>query len=181
MTEQHRSREIPHQTYDSKGKLGAITAAVLSVLAAFGSLLGGHAANTAILKQTQATDEWAYFQSQGTKTHLYEANRQMLLLYAEMQGKAHNSFVKHAANEFTTKSKEFEAGTKELSDEATKLENESAHDFERYIRYALSVACFEIGIVLASISILVGYQSLLISSLIAGGSGIGVLITSFLL
>ena len=35
----------------------AITAAVLAVFAAFGSLLSGHAANEAILAQNRATDQ----------------------------------------------------------------------------------------------------------------------------
>ena len=41
--------------------LSAITAAVLAVLAAIGSLLSGYTVSQAILKQTQATDQWAYY------------------------------------------------------------------------------------------------------------------------
>ena len=51
--------------------VSAVTAAVLAVLAAIGSLLSGHAVNQAILEQTKATDQWAYYQTKSTKGHVY--------------------------------------------------------------------------------------------------------------
>ena len=53
--------------------VSAVTAAVLAVLAAIGSLLSaGHAVNQAILEQTKATDQWAFYQAKSTKSHVYQ-------------------------------------------------------------------------------------------------------------
>ena len=51
-----------------------------------GSLLSGHAANQAILEQSQATDQWAYFQAKSTKQHIYEADKSVVAALAQLQG-----------------------------------------------------------------------------------------------
>ena len=43
-----------------------------------GSLLSGHAVNQAILAQTQATDQWAYYQAKSTKQQLYEVGGKLI-------------------------------------------------------------------------------------------------------
>jgi hypothetical protein len=48
------------------------------VCAAFGSLLSGHAANEAILAQTRATDQWAFFQAKGTKEQIFDVGSQVI-------------------------------------------------------------------------------------------------------
>src|ERR1700734_2885304 len=72
----------------------AVTASILAVLAALGSLLAGHTANDAILKQTQATDQWALFQAKGTKAHIFEGDREVISAIASMEGKESSDVVK---------------------------------------------------------------------------------------
>jgi hypothetical protein len=66
----------------------AITAAVLAVFAAFGSLLSGHAANEAILAQSEATDQWAFFQAKGTKEQIFDVGSQMVNALTEATAQA---------------------------------------------------------------------------------------------
>jgi hypothetical protein len=71
---EHHHQEHEHPAEDGSRReiiVSAITAAVLAVFAALGSLLSGHEANQAILNQTRASDQWAYFQSKSTKGHIY--------------------------------------------------------------------------------------------------------------
>src|SRR5208337_4073813 len=63
--EHHHGHEHGSDARGSEMTVSAVTAAVLAVLAAFGSLLSGHAVNQAILEQTKATDQWAFYQAGG--------------------------------------------------------------------------------------------------------------------
>ena len=80
-TVEHHHHEEGHRHESAEKRflmLAAVAAAVLAVLAALGSLLSGHAANQAILSQTQAADKWAYFQAKSTKGHLYEVSKEVV-------------------------------------------------------------------------------------------------------
>ena len=68
----HDHARVPPDGHAPEGatpapRVSAVTAAVLAVLAALGSLSSGHAANQAILAQSKATNQWAYFQAKSTK------------------------------------------------------------------------------------------------------------------
>ena len=76
--EHHHGAEHGASAAGREMTLSAITAAVLAVMAALASLLSGHEVNQAILKQTQATDQWAYFQAKSTKQQLYEVGGKLI-------------------------------------------------------------------------------------------------------
>jgi hypothetical protein len=148
----------------------AITAAALAVLAAIGSLLSGHAANQAILAQTKATDQWSYYQSKSTKGHIYEVAGELASALAASSGSGEQA--KTAQDRFRAEAKRYEKEKEEIQAEARKLEEESGHEFHKHHRYALGVATFQVGIVLASVSILVRFKPLQVLSLLAGVIGL---------
>ena len=54
----------------------ALTAALLSVLAAITALFASHYANEAMIEQIQASDQWSFYQAKGIKSVVLEkANR----------------------------------------------------------------------------------------------------------
>ncbi len=146
--------------------LSAITAAVLAVFAAFGSLLAGHEANQAILNLTRANDEWAYYQSKSTKGHVYEVGKEVVR--AIVQGDEARTKVQPALDRFDKQIQKYDTEKSEISVKAKQLEQRSEHEFEKHHYFALGIAAFQIGIVLASISILVRYRLIWIASLFAG-------------
>jgi len=150
----------------------AITASVLAVLAALASLLSGHAANEAILKQTEASDKWAYFQAKSTKSHIFEGNKYVVRAFAEMQGKLDAPSVKTAIEEFEKKVKDYDKDKEKIKEEAEQIEHASTVEFSKHHNLALAVACFQIGIVLASVSILVHSRYLYTGSILAGVVGV---------
>ena len=151
--------------------LPAVTAAVLAVCAAVGSLLSGHAANEAILGQARASDQWALYQARSTKGHLYEANQDLLATLASLQG-SKTERVQEKLDEFRAKVKKYEAEKAETMTEARKEEAESRHEFIKHQHFSLAVAAFQIGIVLASISILVRNRVLYALGILAGVVGV---------
>ena len=51
----------------------ALSTAILAVLAAITGLLSGQRANEAMMKQIEASDQWAYYQAKGIKASVLEA------------------------------------------------------------------------------------------------------------
>jgi hypothetical protein len=166
---EHMHAEPEHQRRATM--ISAVTAAVLAVLAAVGSLLSGHAANQAILLQTQASDQWAYFQSKSTKGHIYEADRKVVEKLARLNGVAKEKYDAELA-EFEKEARRYDSEKADIEKGAKRLEHESAHEFHKHHDYALGIAAFQVGIVLASISILVKMRALQVSSFIAGIVGV---------
>jgi hypothetical protein len=154
----------------------AITAAVLAVLAAVGSLFSGHAANQAILDQTLATDQWSYFQAKSTRGHVAEANAEMLESLAALQGNAKPESIRPALDRLREQVKRYDREKEEVKAEAEQLEAESRREFAKHHRFAFGIAAFQVGIVLSSVSILVRYRPLYYLSVVAGVIGIGFLV-----
>ena len=132
----------------------AITAAVLAVLAAVGSLLSGHAANEAILAQSRANDAWSYYQSKSTKRHIYKAERVTVEALKGLSG-ADQSRLSAADDTLRKAQEKYEGQLQEKMEAAAKEQQASKHEFLKHQNFAAGVAAFQVGIVLASISILV--------------------------
>jgi hypothetical protein len=177
--------------HDGKGLThlkSAVTAAILAVLAALGSLLSGHAANEAILLQTKASDQWSFYQAKSTKAHLYENNKTLIEAFIQVaqsgnKGATHatdtQGLLRHLTDNIDAKMKEYDQEKKEIQEKATELEKESAHEFAAHQLYSLAVACFQIGIVIASISILVENGALYAFSIVGGAAGIVLLVLGY--
>jgi hypothetical protein len=172
----HHEHEHAHEPEPQRRAMtiSAITAAVLAVCAAVGSLLSGHAANQAILEQSQATDQWAFYQAKSTKQHIYEGNKAVVASLAKLQG-IHQVRLEEQLAVFQHEVERYESEKAKLLQEAKDKENHSKHEFHKHQHFALGVAGFQVGIVLASISILVRSRWLYIGSLVAGGVG-GILV-----
>jgi len=167
-----------HKAAKSKHLKPAITAATLAVGAAIGSLLSGHAANEAILKQSQASDKWSFFQAKSTKAHLYELNKTLLEAIIEASTlqsgakdpKPHSAKLQAIIDQFGSKNASYAKDKEDIQKEAQDLESESTHEFAKHQVFSFAVACFQIGIVVASVSILVDS-----SAFYTGSIGVGVL------
>jgi hypothetical protein len=171
--EHHHGHGEGHETGEGHGgmKASAITAAVLAVLAAVGSLLSGHAANEAILAEARATDQWSYYQAKSTKGHLNDVAAEIvsvLSTQAEKKAEASEPAVAH----FRGEAKRYDHEKEAIRVEAEHLEAESHHEYGKHQRFALGIAAFQVGIVLASVSILVRYRVLYLLSLAAGAAGL---------
>jgi hypothetical protein len=160
--------------------LAAITAAMLAVLASLGSLLSGHAANEAVLAMIRTTDQWAYFQSTSTKGHLFDVSAELVAALGHGPAPGATSAVSApeakpaqaaAVEHFRAEAQRFEAEKAKLKREAEATQEESRHELHKHHRFALAVAAFQVGIVLASVSLLVRLKAIYALSLVAGAGG----------
>jgi len=150
-------------------RVPAITAAVLAVFAAIGSLLSGHAANEAIMDQNRATDQWSLFQARSTKEQVFDVGGQVVNALSE--GTAQADRVKPALQRLRGEVQRYEREKEEVKRQAERWEEESRREYRKHTRFALGVALFQVGIVLASVSLLVHFRWLHVSSLVAGVGG----------
>lgn len=151
--------------------VSAVTAAVLAVLAAFGSLLSGHAVNQAILKLTKATDQWAFYQAKSTKSQVYQVGGELIkalsLTQSTNTSDSHGASLRH----FQEQTERYDREKEEVKNAAEHLQAESQHEFHKHHQFALGIACFQVGIVLASVSILVRIRAIYYLSVVAGIAG----------
>ena len=173
------SHESENSSARSKHMRSAITAAIFAVFAALGSLLSGHAANEAILLQSKASDQWSYYQAKSTKGHLYEVNKTLVEALMKVKGGDSEQTLSDLSKKIDSKVAGYDAEKKTIEDKATELEKESAHEFGSHQMYSFAVACFQICIVLASISILVDSVGLYKCSVLGGVLGVGLLILGY--
>jgi hypothetical protein len=151
----------------------SLSTAIIAVFAAVGSLESGAneshallAKNEAILAQSKATDQWAYFQAKGTKAAIFEVQAEVA-----------------TAPETVAKLKERREAYKkeqdEIQREAQKLEDEvKAHDaegeeyFHHHHRFALAVTIFQVSIALSAIAALTKRRPLWYVSMVVGAAGV---------
>lgn len=181
-------RSVEHHHHEEHGAGGggnrstvmsAITAAILAVCAALGSLLSGHYANEGIRSQVESSDQWSFFQAKSTKGHIYQVGAEVIRTLASEQN-ANPATLKSLAD-MEKKTKRYDSEKQEIEDKARELGSEGEHYFEKHHKFAIAVATFQIGIVLASISIMVKYRALWFGSLAAGIIGIAFLLTGFII
>jgi hypothetical protein len=169
-----------HEEKESRHLRSAVFAALFAVMAAIGSLLSGHAANEAILLQTRASDQWSYYQATSTKSHLYELNEELLKAFTAGGSKMPLAGANSARlRDLETKAAGYVKERNEIEHKALDLEAESAHEFLVHQLYSFAVACFQISIVLTSVSILVNNGVFFKSSIAGGLLGIGMLIAGY--
>jgi hypothetical protein len=135
----------------------SFSTALIAVLAAIAALESGAYSNDALMQkneallaQSKASDQWAYYQAKSVKAAIYALQAAAL--------KQTNPEVAEKAQAETTR---YETEEKEISKAATELENQvkehselSEKNMEHHHRFAYGVTMFQISIALAAVSAL---------------------------
>jgi len=143
----------------------ALSTAFFAVVAAIASLKAGHYANEALLKQGEATDQWAYYQAKGNEAVTRSAEAEVLQLLDKPAAEAVIQSAKAQAEHY-------KQHQEQIKETATKLEEESRHDLERHEHFAYIVTTLQVAIGLSAVAALIERRSLWIVALIAGAVGI---------
>jgi hypothetical protein len=157
------------------------TIAVLAVLAAViaslesvetASTIG--AKNEAVLKQSQASDQWAFYQAKSLKQKMYE-----IAAVTPASGKA-EEFGKEAQR-YADESKDIMRDAKELEQQRDEKLSEADHHEVRHHGLTVSATMVHIAIAIATISIITrGQRWPWIASIILGVSGAGLALWTYL-
>jgi len=154
-----KAREERHRAPWLRGL--AVSTACLAVVAAVASLKSGQCANEALLKQSRATDQWAYYQAKGNKAATKVSELEIL---TEL----------HAAPErLETIRRDVEKYVREQDEirgEAKHLEAESRDDLAKHEWFALTVTLLQVSIGLSAIGALLESRKIWLASMATGGA-----------
>ena len=139
----------------------AMTAAILSVLAACAALFAGHHANEATLSQIKASNAWNYYQAKGVKSYILSMKVSMLkALDKPVDAKD--------VDKINTLIKEQD----EIKKEATNLEEESTLHLSRHVPLSAAVTFFQVAIALCALTVLTKRRWLYYGSLVLTSVGL---------
>ncbi|MCX6247872.1 MAG: DUF4337 domain-containing protein [Bacteroidetes bacterium] len=139
----------------------ALTAALLSVLAAITALFAGHYANEAMIEQIQASDQWSFYQAKGIKAAVLENKMDLL-----------KQLGKETAPEDTRNAERYREEQKEIKKEASEKQEGSGRYLHRHNALAKGVTLFQISIAICAISALTRRKWLWYGSILTGIAGI---------
>ncbi len=162
----------------------ALMTAILATIGALVSYQSGSAQNEAmflknqsILKQAEASDQWAFYQAKSVKGHLDQATA---ALSSDPTVKAH--FLAEQAKEDAGKAA-VQTEARKLQAESRKLGEESEAKLRPHERFALALTLtfIQIAIALAAITVLTRRKWLLWGSVASAAGGLGLAISAFAL
>ncbi len=169
---EHALEEAVEKERDGLTQKIALMTAILATVGALISYQSGSAQNEAmflknesILKQSQAGDQWAFYQAKSMKSHLDDA---AAALAADPVVKAR--FLADKAKEDTERL-EIQAEAKKLQAESRKLGEDSEAKLRPHERLALALTFLQIAIALAAITALTKRRWLLWGSV--GSAAVG--------
>ncbi len=173
------AEEVEHVA--GKDKKIALLISVLALFLAFSETLGKSAQTAAIGDNVQASDTWAFFQAKTIRITVLRAAAESLALSGGTSDAAKAGLPKKI-DEWQKLIARYEdepetnEGRKQLMARARALEEKRDVGLERYHNYELASAAFQIGIVLASASVI---TNMVILVWLSGGIGVvGLLFTA---
>jgi hypothetical protein len=172
MSEAHEHAEhIEHAAHSNK-KI-ALLIAVIALCLAFSETLGKGAQTEAIALTVKANDLWAFYQAKVIRlTTLRTAATMAEFQLAGVTDPETRSKMEKQIDDWKKTADRYESdpktheGRKELQEKATEVEHERDLLLSSYHHYEMSSAAFQIGIVLASASVITG---MMVLTWIAGG------------
>lgn len=178
----HESLETAeHAEHASHGgnKRVALLIAVLALFLAFSETLGKSAQTEGIGLNIKASDTWNFFQAKTIRqSALRTAAESMDVQVAGVADPQLKAAMTKQAETWKATVTRYESdpkekdGRKELREQAQQFEHERDTQLARYHHYEVASAAFQIGIVLASATIITGMMILSLISVGLGGIGL---------
>jgi hypothetical protein len=176
---EHAVEEGGERKGDPLAQRIALMTAILATIGALISYQSGSAQNQAmflknesILKQAEASDQWAFYQSKSTKSHLDEAAA-ALATTPELKAQ----FLADKQKQDKDKA-EIQKEAKKLQAESKKLGEESEAKLKPHERLALALTFIQIAVALAAITVLTRKSWLVWGAVGSAAIGIGAAISA---
>ena len=165
---------VEHQAHggDSLAGYVAIFTAILASIGAVVSYQGGDTQNQAmlfkneaVLKKTQASDQWNFYEAKSNKGHLME-------LALELAPANKRDFYQGQIAKYDKEKKEIKVKAEALEVESEKANEQSEHVMHPHHKLAQAMTLIQIAISLASITVLTRKKWLFAVAAVAAAGGI---------
>jgi Domain of unknown function (DUF4337) len=161
----------------------ALLISVLALFLALSETLGKSAQTSALTDTVQASDTWAFYQARNIRQTTVATQKEVLELQAATETDAtKKAGLTKKIEDWEKRIKRWESdpergeGMKELMAKAKGLEARRDHKLEQYHNFEFASAALQIGIVLASASIITSIMGLAWLSGLAGLVGVGFMV-----
>jgi len=155
----------------------SLTISILAVLVAGAALLSHRAHTEELLRQSQATDQWAYYQAKNIRWHEVQSIADLLGALAP-QDKEKTAAVRE---KYLKEVERYEGDKDEISDKAKELEKERDLISRRADRFDGGEALLEVGLVICSITLLTKRRAFWLAGMIVGALGVAMAATGLFL
>ncbi len=154
--------------------------ALITVIIALGATLStlrvGSFSSGSILKQTQASNQWSYFQAKSIKSSLYEIQKEELEFELNTIGQTASRDVMEKLEKkiasYSQRIKRYDDEKAAIMSDAKKLEAERDLGTRHSQAFGLAVILLQLAILLSSIAALMKNKSVWVLGLLLGGLGI---------
>ena len=178
---EHAIEEAAERKSDSLAQKVALMTAILSTVGALINYESGNAQteamflkNESILKQAQASDQWAYYQAKSTKAHIADTAAALASTPAVRE-----RFIAERDKE-KSESLNVQRAALTLEAASRKLAGESDAKLRPHERLALALSCVQIAVALAAITVLTRRRWLLWGAACTALVGLGAAASAFI-
>ena len=162
----------------------ALTTVILAVCATLSTFKGGGYSTRSVMSQTQASDQWAYFQAKSIKSYIYDMQKDKMELELKTAGKMSPQATAEYAKkieEYEKKSKKYDAEKSEIQAEAKRFE-QVRNDAQQHSQiFGIAVIYLQIAILLSSIAALIKKKLVWLLGVSVGLVGVVYFLNGFLL
>jgi hypothetical protein len=163
----------------------ALSTIILAVCATMATFKGGGFSTRSVLSQTQASDQWAFFQSKSIKGYLYEMQKDQLEMQMKTQGGKLSPELAAAYQQkiggYSAKIAKYEAEKNKITVDAKKLEA-VRDDAQRHSQaFGVAVIFLQIAILLSSIAALLKKKYVWVIGVVIGTYGVLQFVNGFFL
>jgi hypothetical protein len=163
----------------------ALTTVIFAVCATLSTFKGAGYSTKSVLSQTQAANQWAYYQAKSVKGYLYEIQRESLELEIKKDsGKASKSVAGEYEKKialYTQKIKKYDGEKAEIFKEAKRLELQRDEAQKHSVIFGIAVIFLQIAILLSSIAALMKKKLVWLAGAASGTVGLFYFANGFLL
>ena len=163
----------------------ALTTVVFAVCATLSTFKGGGFSTRSVLAQTQASDQWAYYQAKSIKGYIYETQQEKF--EPELKGSGAR-MPKSMAEDYTQRIDSYSKKIKKYEEEKKQIEQEARgfesvkDDAQRHAQiFGMAVIFLQIAILLSSIAALLKKKIVWILGVALGAVGLVYFMNGFFL
>lgn len=163
----------------------ALTTVILAVCATLSTFKGGGFSTRAVLTQSHAANQWAYYQAKSIKGYLHEIEKEKLELELKVMG---SKVPKSIVDDYEKKIESYSKNIKRYDEEKAQIQKdakqyEALHDdAQKHSQiFGIAVIFLQIAILLSSIAALMKKKPVWVLGLILGVFGVIYFINGFFL
>ena len=163
----------------------ALTTVIFAVCATLSTFKGGGFSTRSVLAQTQASDQWAFYQAKSIKGYIYETQKEKLELELKSAGtrmpKPLQQEFEQRVDSYAKKIRKYEEEKKQIEGAARNFEGIKADAQKHAQIFGMAVIFLQIAILLSSIAALLKKKLVWLLGLVVGVVGLVYFADGFLL